>query len=78
MSKLRFYKFVIYENNFDDTAFLSKTAKLPLNLVYAVDDLAEKVHIFNKLFSQTLGLYFPSTRIKFTHPPTQQLRDSKH
>ena len=60
--------FVIFRNNFDDTAFLSKTAKLPLNLVYAVDDLVEKVHIFNKLLPQTLGLYFPLTRIKFTRP----------
>ena len=40
----------------------------PLNLVYAVDDLAEKVYIYNKLFSQALELYVPLSKV--TRPPS--------
>lgn len=53
------YKFVRYENNFDDAAFISDAEKLPLNLVYAIDDTKDDTgHIFNK-FSQTLVEHIP-------------------
>ena len=43
------YKFVRYENNFDDAAFISDAEKLPLNLAYAIDDNEDDTgHIFNK------------------------------
>lgn len=43
------YKFVRYENNFDDAAFISDAEKLPLNLAYAIDDTEDDTgHIFNK------------------------------
>ena len=67
--------FVIFRNNFDDTAFLSKTAKLPLNLVYAVDDLAEKVHILTNCFLKLLDFTFPQPA---SNSPAQQLHNSKH
>ena len=68
------YKFVRYEKNFDEAAYISDAEKLSMNLVYVVDNPEEKVHIFNKLFSQTLEEYVPLKRIKVTFPPAPWLK----
>lgn len=48
------YKFVRYENNFDDAAFISDAEKLPLNLVYAIDDTKVTLGIFLTNFLKLL------------------------
>ena len=68
------YKFVTYEKNFDEATYISDAEKLSMNLVYVVDNPEEKVHIFNKLFSQTLEEYVPLKRIKVTFPPAPWLK----
>ena len=61
--------------NFNNDAFISDVNKLPLNLVYVADDPEVKVHIFVKLFSQTLEEHAALKRIKFIRLPTPSLRE---
>ena len=63
------------EKNFNNDAFISDVNKLPLNLVYVADDPEVKVHVFVKLFSQTLEEHAPLKRIKFIRLPTPSLRE---
>ena len=67
----RCYKFVRYEK----VAFISDVEKTLLILVYAVDDPEGNMHIFNKLFCQTLAEQIPLERIKVI---VYQLRALKH
>ena len=69
------HKFIRDERTFNETAFLEDFKRLPLSIIYGVDDPEEKLQLFNTMFTDCLERHAPLKRIKVTRPPAPWLKD---
>ena len=68
-------KLITNENRFSETAFIDDFAALPFKIVYAFDDLNDKISTFNRLDTDCLDRHAPLGRTKVTRPPETWLND---
>lgn len=69
------FKYIRSERLFSPEAFLQDISELPFSTVYAVDDIDEKIDIFNELLRSCIDRHAPLVRCKLTRPPAPWLQD---
>ncbi len=69
------YKFIRDERTFVMNNFINDFRNLPLNVIYALDDVSEKVSIFNDLVTSCIDRHAPSRRVKITRPSSPWMKD---
>ena len=70
------YKMIRIEKEFEKQKFLQDFSELPFNLVYSVDDIDEKLDLFNSLITTCLDRHAPLKRIKVSRPPAPWLKSN--
>jgi hypothetical protein len=63
------FKYIRSERLFSPEAFLQDISELPFSTVYAVDDIDEKIDIFNELLRSCIDRHAPLVRCKLSRPP---------
>ena len=69
------YKYIRSENNIDINSYVSDFRELPLNLVYAFDELDDQVTILNKLVFDCIEKYAPIKRVRLTRPVAPWMKE---
>ena len=69
------YKFVRDERTLSMDDFVKDFATLPLSIVYAVQDVSDKVDLLNKLTIECIEKHAPMRRVKITRPPAPWMKD---
>jgi exonuclease III len=71
------YKFIRDERSLDMNDFVEDFSHLPLNIVYGVEDIGDKLDILNKLILQCIDRHASLRRVKLTRPPAPWMKDLK-
>ena len=69
------YKFIRDERSLSMNSFINDSGQLPLNIIYAFDDVSEKVSILNKLITDCIDSHAPIRKVKLTRPPAPWMKD---
>ena len=78
ISKPRFeprYKYIRDERSLIMKDFISDFQYLPLNIVYSVADVSDKVSILNEIVTSCIDRHAPIRRVKITRPSTPWMKD---
>jgi exonuclease III len=71
------YKYIRYEKQFDQEAFLKDFSTLPLSLIYSTNDPNDQLDMLNKLFNECLERHAPLRKEKITRPPAPWLKTNE-
>ena len=69
------YKYIRNERSFILNDYLNDFRHLPLNVVYGLEDVNEKLSIFNELITTCIDKHAPIERVKITRPSSPWMKD---
>ena len=69
------FKYIRDEKTLDMNDFLEDVKNLPFSIIYAMDDVDDKVNMFNSLFLGCIDTHAPLKRVKVTRPPAPWIHD---
>ena len=69
------FKYLRNEKTLVMNDYIDDFRQLPLNIVYAFDNVSDKVNILNKLITDCIDRHAPIRRVKITRPSSPWMKD---
>ena len=69
------FKYIRDERAFVKNDYVADFQNLPLNIIYALEDVSDKVSVFNELIVSCIDRHAPTKRVKITRPSSPWMKD---